>query len=273
MKPLAENSPGGFLGRAISPKAPRLRCRTARRSVPTGEVLGRWLGLFRGLGILRGAPGVGRFLRKRRVCGADRSEIGPYRGGSRAMAGVVPRAWRSQGSSGGRAISPKAPRLRCRTARRSVPTQEVLGRWLGLVRGLGILRGAPGVGRFLRKRCVCGAGPLGDRSLPGRSSGESWGCSAGLAFSGRLPGVGRFLRKRHVCGADRSEIGPYLGGSRAMAGVGPWAWNSQGSSGGRAISPKAPRLRCRTARRSVPTQEVLDCYLAEDRPTRFMIST
>ena len=43
--------------------------------------------------------------------------------------------------------------------------------------GVGVLRGALGVGRFLRKRRVCGAGPLGDRSLPRRSSGDSWGCS------------------------------------------------------------------------------------------------
>ena len=43
--------------------------------------------------------------------------------------------------------------------------------------GVGVLRGALGVGRFLRKRRVCGAGPLGDRSLPRRSSGDSSGCS------------------------------------------------------------------------------------------------
>ena len=42
-----------------------------------------------------------------------------------------------------------------------------------------------------------------------------------------------------------------------MAGVVRWGWDSQESSGGRAISPKAPCLRCRTARRSRPTWEVL----------------
>jgi len=33
----------------------------------------------------------------------------------------------------------------------------------------GVLRAAPQVGRFLRKCRVCGAGRLGDRSLPGRT--------------------------------------------------------------------------------------------------------
>ena len=76
-------------------------------------------------------------------------------------------------NSPGRAISPKAPRLRCRTARRSVPTWEVLGKEPGVFRGLGILSNASEVGRFPRKRHVCGAGPLGDRSLSGRFLGQA----------------------------------------------------------------------------------------------------
>ena len=46
----------------------------------------------------------------------------------------------------------------------------------------------PGWGYFLRKRRVCGTGPLGERSLPRRSSGDSRGCTAGLLFSGELCG-------------------------------------------------------------------------------------
>jgi hypothetical protein len=63
------------------------------------------------------------------------------------------------------------------------------------------VRRAPGVGRCLRQRHVCGAGPLGDRSLPRR----------------------RFESRTRVL---------------LQAGQGP------ASSGGRAMSPTAPRLRC-----------------------------
>jgi hypothetical protein len=96
-----------------------------------------------------------------------------------------------------------------RTARRSVPTPEAIwvwdalgdrslpGRSLGQERRsrhkLAKLRRALGVGRFLRKRHVCGAGPLGDRSLPQR-----------------LFGYG-----------TRSEMGPYRGGLRVIFRV--WA--------------------------------------------------
>ena len=55
----AEHSPVNSPGRAISPKAPRLRGRTARRSVPTWEVLGKEPGVFRWLGILSNASEVG----------------------------------------------------------------------------------------------------------------------------------------------------------------------------------------------------------------------
>ncbi len=140
--------------------------------------------------------GVGRFLRKRHVCGA-----GPL--GERSL----PR--RSSGDIG------------------FVPGVVLWGCTMGLYYGVGILREASrvgrhpgilrhtqphpntsGVGRFLRKRHVCCAGPLGDRSLPGeiirlhpRVLPKTQPCP-------RTSEVGRFLRKRHVCGAgplgDRS---------------------------------------------------------------------
>ena len=65
----------------------------------------------------------------------------------------------------------------------SPPGRVVLAGWMG--DGGGILREASGVGLFLRKRRVCGAGPLGDRSLPRRSSGDSRGLP--------LPEAERFL--------------------------------------------------------------------------------
>jgi hypothetical protein len=293
-----------FRDRAISPKAPRPRCRTARRSVPTREVLGRYPGLYRGLGLPRHASGVGRFLRKRRVHSAgplgdrslpgrfsgnirdctvdlafpgtlpelgdfsesamsavpDRSEIGPYRGGSRAISGTRPWAWPSQARFRGRAISPKAPCPQSQIARRSVPTREVLRQYPGLYRGLGLPRHASEVGRFLRKRHVHRAGPLGDRSLPGRFSGDIRDSAVGLAFPDTLPELGDFSESATSAVPDRSEIGPYRGGSRAISGIVPWTWHSQARFRGRAISPKAPCPRCRTARRSVPTGEVLRRY-------------
>ena len=48
--------PEHLRGRAISPKAPRLRCRTARRSVPTGEAFGRYPRSSHSLSIPRAAP-------------------------------------------------------------------------------------------------------------------------------------------------------------------------------------------------------------------------
>ena len=93
----------------------------------------------------------------------------------------------------------------------------------------GILRAASWVGRFLWKRHVCGAGPLGDRSLPGRLF-ES-GALGARSLPGRLFGSG-------TRGLLRAGLGP-------------------ASSGGRAMSPTAPCLRCRTARRSVPTPEAV----------------
>jgi hypothetical protein len=146
---------------------------------------------------------VGRFLRKRLVrrhgprrdrsaADTDRSEIGPYLGSPRTTSGwpknTSPKRLR------GRATSPKAPRQQTRppaeigppqtrTARRSVPTLEVLGQHLG---GQKIPHpSASEVGRFLRKRLVRrhglpqrsvrrGHGSLGDRSLPWKSSDNIW---------------------------------------------------------------------------------------------------
>ena len=100
-----------------------LPTRTARRSVPTSEA-----------------------LRDRRLIG-----LHP---GFPLQTPPRPR------TSGGRAISPKAPRRQSRTARRSVPTSEALRdrRLFGLHSGF--LPQTPphprtsGVGRFLRKRHV-----------------------------------------------------------------------------------------------------------------------
>jgi len=55
---------------------------------------------------------------------------------------------------------------------RSVPTGEVFGKERGSWYRLAEARRALGVGRCLRQRHVCGAGPLGDRSLPRRFSGD-----------------------------------------------------------------------------------------------------
>ena len=105
----------------------------------------------------------------------DRSEIGPYLGGHWA----TPRGPSANSVSPEhlrvRAMSPKAPRLRRRTARRSVPTSEVIGLHPG-VRPLSQSHlSTSELGRFLRKRHVCGAGPLGDRSLPRMPSGDLGG--------------------------------------------------------------------------------------------------
>ena len=82
----------------------------------------------------------------------DRSEIGPYRGDHRATPlspsahSALPEHLR------GRAISPKAPRLRCRTARRSVPTWEAFWLHPRVLRHTQPCLSISGVGRFLRKR-------------------------------------------------------------------------------------------------------------------------
>ena len=127
---------------------------------------------------------------------------------------ILLQAGQGLASSGGRAMSPKAPCVRCRTARRSVPTGGGFGKERGSCHRLAEARGAPGVGRCLRQRHVCGAGPLGDRSLPRRL---------------------------------------FESGTRVLV----LAYQGPASSGGRAISPTAPCVRCRTARRSVPTGEAV----------------
>ncbi len=67
------------------------------------------------------------------------------------------------------------PRLRCRTARRSVPTSEVIGLHPGVRPLTQSHLSTSELWRFLRKRHVCGAGPLGDRSLPRMPSGGDLG--------------------------------------------------------------------------------------------------
>ena len=49
---------------------------------------------------------------------------------------------------------------------------------------------------------VCGAGPLGDRSLPRRSLGYIYGGFPLIPPYRCTSEVRRFLRKRHVCGAS-----------------------------------------------------------------------
>jgi hypothetical protein len=169
----------------------------------------------------------------------DRSEIGPYLGGLRSISRVVPQTQPRPGTSPDRAtsrgpstnsalpghlrggaISPKAPRPQTWTtaeiglpqtwtARRSVPTSEVFGRYPESYHKLNLARAPPQiglhpgvlpqtqpclgtseVGRFLRKRHVRRHGPLqrlvrrrhgplGDRSLPRRSSGYIHGRNTG----------------------------------------------------------------------------------------------
>ena len=149
--------------------------------------------------------GVGRFLRKRHVCGAgplgDRSlprrssgDIGVVLWGCTMGLGFSGRllGWGDIPESFDTLSLTRTPPGLFRRHSRVLPKTQPCPR-------------ISGVGRFLRKRHVCGAGPLGDRSLPRKSSGESLpgrclgerrprrcsgesrGCTAGLAFSGTLP--------------------------------------------------------------------------------------
>jgi len=115
----------------------------------------------------------------------------------------------SQGCSGGRAMSPKA-----RTS--AVPDRSEIGPYHGggsakqrrSYHPLANLRRAPEVGRCLRQRRVCSAGPLGDRSLPRRlfgegtrvllQAGQSPASSGGRAMSPTAPCPQRRTARRSV---------------------------------------------------------------------------
>ena len=88
---------------------------------------------------------------------------------------------------------------------------------------------------------VCGAGPLGDRSLPGRPSGQERRSRHKLAKLRRAPEVGRFLRKRQClrCRTARRSVPTWEAFGEGTQ-VSPQTGQTQASSGGRAISPKAP---------------------------------
>ena len=131
-----QHSQGCSTGRAMSPKA-----RTS--AVPDRSEIGPYLGggsakqrrSYHPLANLRRAPEVGRCLRQRHVCSTgplgDRSL--PQRPFGQTTQ-VLPPTGQSPASSGGRAMSPTAPRP---------------------------------------QRRVHGAGPLGDRSLPQRRFGQT----------------------------------------------------------------------------------------------------
>ena len=133
-----QHSQGCSTGRAMSPKA-----RTS--AVPDRSEIGPYLGggsakqrrSYHPLANLRRAPEVGRCLRQRHVCSTgplgDRSL--PQRPFGQTTQ-VLPPTGQGQASSGGRAMSPTAPRPQRRTARRSIPTSEaVRGRNAGLATG------------------------------------------------------------------------------------------------------------------------------------------
>ncbi len=147
----------------------------------------------------------------------DRSEIGPYRGGGSSQeCGSCYRLAKARQAPGVGRFLRKRQCLRRRTARRSVPTSEAVR-----VRNAGLATGRPrsgelrGEGDFSESANVCGAGPLGDRSLPRRRFGSGTRvlrqAGQGLVSSG-----GRAISPKAPISAvpDRSEIGPYLGGLR-----------------------------------------------------------
>ncbi len=191
-----------------------LRCRTARRSVPTWEAFGAGTQILLQAGQTQESSG-GRAMSPTAPMSAvpDRSEIGPYRGGSRGrnadLATGGPNSGELQGV--GRFLR-KRQRLRCRTARRSVPTWEAFGAGTRIFLQAGQTQASSG-GRAISPKAPMSAVP--DRSEIGPYLGGLRGRNAGLATnwpnSGELWGVGRFLRKRHVCGA-----GP-LGNRKAMS--------------------------------------------------------
>ena len=176
----------------MSPEAPCLRCRTARRAVPTSEAVRVWdAGSCSRLAKARRAPGVGRCLRQRQRlwCRTARRSVPTSEAVRVWDAGSCCRLTQARGAPGVGRFSPTAPCLRCRTARRSVPTSEAVRVWdAGSCCRLTQARGAPGVGRCLRQRHVCGAGPLGDRSLPGGASGRNADLATGWPRPGELWG-------------------------------------------------------------------------------------
>jgi hypothetical protein len=120
-------------GAADSPKAPRPQTQTtaeigmpqtwtARRSVPTSEVFGRYPESYHKLNLTRAPPQVGLHPR---VSSTNSTLPEHLRGG---------------------AISPKAPRPQTWTARRSVPTSEVFGRYPESYHKLNLTRAPPQVG-------------------------------------------------------------------------------------------------------------------------------
>ena len=114
--------------------------RTARRSVPTWEVFGLHFRVLRQTQPHLSTSEVGRFLRKRRVCGH----------GSPQTRTNAKTDQRRHGSPLSRTC------LQRRTARRSVPTSEVFGLHLRVLRQTQPHLSTSEVGRFLRKRRVCG---------------------------------------------------------------------------------------------------------------------
>ena len=163
--------------------------------------------------------------------------------------------WYQEGSGlcGARLLG-KRQRLPCRTARRSVPTPAAVR-----PNNAGLTTHWPFSGK-LREGDVSdsAASTVPDRSeigpYPRGHSANQRGSYHPLANLRRAPGVGRCLRQRRVHGAgplgDRSLPQRRFGQTTRVL---PPTGHSQASSEGRAMSPTAPRPRCRTARRSVPT--------------------
>ena len=109
-------------------------------------------------------------------------------------------------------------------------------------------------GQFCGSAHVCGAGPLGDRSLPRRSLGYIYGGFPLIPPYRCTSEVGRFPRKypRLRCRTARRSVP-----TQEVIGLYLWGFSADSTLPvhfrGRAISPKAPCLRCQFAQRSVPT--------------------
>ena len=169
----------------------------------------------------------------------DRSESGPYLGGCSSLGrGVLLQAGQGPGSSGGRAMSPTAPTS-------VVPDRSEIGPYLGGCSNLGrgvLLQADPGPassgGRAMSPTAPCLRCWTARRSVPTSEAVRVWdaGSCYRLAKARRAPG-GRAMSPTAPMSAvpDRSEIGPYLGGSRVISGR--WGWSM--SEGG--VSPWAVR--------------------------------